>query len=182
MGWDPNLYVGVSAAPDLIGEVIREFEDSPANHAFLAYEDTHTGWRALGANLNGVTEDSWDNFVRSRKVLGLWRPRNPPALWVGLTKLKDDLNEKYSIAGLVGMSVVEVAARLFHYHVRNLLGDLFRHELFCSQFAAEIIRASGYVFAGEQPADTIDPGEILSMLPRDGRFVAIEKMPGINSG
>ncbi len=165
---DTGLYVGFSSRGGLLPRLIRIFTGGAVNHAFLCWEDSTLGWVVLGANTNGVTLDTWSNFTATRKVPAIFKPVNG-TLRTGLRALKESINAKYSTAGLVGMSVVEIARHLFNQRVANPLD--VRGELFCSQFATMVIRASGYEFLPEWAADTIDPQEMMHELARRADFI-----------
>ena len=165
---DPNLYVGFSQGEGWESVLIQLFTARGVNHAFLMWEDAHLGWLVLGANQNGVTTDSWDNFKKTRRVPALFKPATGVSFWYGLAKLRDKLNEKYDLKGLLGMSVVEVA-RAHSRYIGNPLANA--HATFCSQFCVDVMRAAGYEVLGTQPSNTIDPHELMHWMSQCPEFV-----------
>lgn len=164
---NPNLYVGFSCSDGLLARAILWFTGGNVNHAFLAWEDAHLGWVVLGANENGVTLDTLDNFKKGRSIVHTYRPING-TLWSGLEKLRADLNVRYNIGGLAGMSIVELARR-FHQSIPNPGNN--RKELFCSEFAIEVIRAAHYSILTNYIASTVDPALLDSTLAHDIDFI-----------
>jgi hypothetical protein len=161
---DPTLYAGFSAGKGLLPWLIRKATGGSVNHAFLLWEDPQVGWVTLGANEDGVSRMLWGEFTLTRTVPAIFMPTDPAkSLWAGLEALKAEIGAKYNIPALVGMSIVEVAAHLFHERVDNPL-DFNKREVFCSEFQAQVIRASGFRYFPNQPADTIDPEEGLAEL------------------
>lgn len=155
-----------------MSKTIQLFTGRGVNHAFLAWQDPHLGWVVLGANANGITLDTWSNFSAKRYVPALFRPKDGlPTLWTGLEKLRNDLNAKYNYGGLLGMSVVEIAHH-FHHDMRNPWSRDW--ELFCSQFATEVIRGSGYQLLAKQYANTIDPHEAMHVLASAPMFFQVD--------
>lgn len=163
-----NLYVGFSSSAGLLGRVIRYLTGGSVNHAFLLWEDAHLGWVVLGANENGITLDTLTNFRATRTIEATVRPI-VGTLWNGLTALRNDLNEKYNLSGLVGMSVVEIARAFGREPHANPLSN--RSELFCSQFAVEVIRAAGITLLPQTPSSVVDPQMLMSTLAADRRFM-----------
>lgn len=166
---NPNLYVGFSQGEGFVPEAIQVFTGKGVNHAFLCWEDAHLGWEALGANSNGVTPDVWSNFVKSRYVPAIFRPRDGlPTLWEGLEKLKAKLNEEYDFRGLLSMSIVELAR---HYGKEIPNPGATPGKTFCSQFTMDIIRAAGFVLLADRLSSTIDPHEEMHAIASDPDFV-----------
>lgn len=167
-----ELYLGFSSSKGFLARLIDLFTGAGiggVSHAFLLWNDEHLGWLTLGANDNGLTVVAWDNFVQNHTVAGIFRPRTGfPSLWDGLEVLKSKLNEQYNYPGLVGMSIVEVAA-FFHKNVHNPLsvGD----KEFCSEFSTEVVRAAGFPILADRLADSISPAEEMRAIDRDSRFV-----------
>jgi len=138
---------------------------------FLCWQDARFGWVTLGANSNGITLIPWKQFTVKRKVIALFKPRNPDFdLWLGLKQLQYDINAKYNYPAIIGVGVVRVAEFLLHKKYPNLL-DTNQHELFCSEFATLVIRKSGMLFLSATPADEIKPQDALHELARRVDFV-----------
>lgn len=168
---DPNLYVGFSEGQGWLPKLIRVFAGGAVNHAFLAWQDLHLGWVVLGANVNGVTLDTWSNFVKTRRVPAIFRAANPAqSLWLGLGALRNDINARYDTRALVGMGLVEIARRVFDSKIANPFDDN-RTEVFCSEFATMVIRGSGFKFLPDYAPDTIDPQQMMHELARRSDFV-----------
>lgn len=153
----------------MLPRLILYFTKGTVNHAFLTWQDEHLGWVVLGANGNGVTLDTWGNFTKTRTVPAVFRPVAGD-LWKGLELLRDDINTRYDIPALVGMSVVEIASHVFKQNINNPL-DVDYHDVFCSEFATMVVRASGFDFLSSQPADTIDPQLMMETLSKRTDFV-----------
>ena len=169
MNVNPNLFVGFSQGQGFVPWAIQLFTGRGVNHAFLAWQDEHLGWVVLGANENGVTLDDWANFTKTRTVPALFRPRDgKPDLWVGLSALRDKLNEKYSLSGLIGMGVVELA-RAYGHQIANPFAR--NGHTFCSQFCADVLRASGYPILGDLVSSSIDPHEMMHAIAADADFI-----------
>jgi hypothetical protein len=172
---DPYLYVGFSRGRGMVGRAIRLFTGGTVNHAFLAWKDEHLGWICLGANGNGITPDTFENLNQTTEILVFVRPTNErKSLWAGLADLRDELNRKYNFSGIAGMAVVEIA-RHFGKHIDNP----FSHngEYFCSQFATEVVRRSGYDLKNSDPSNTIDPQEMCKALQDDISFISFTPVP-----
>ncbi len=167
--FDNELYAGFSSSSGPLQSLIRVFTNGVTNHSFLTWQDAHLGWLVIGANQNGVTVDTWTNFTKSRKIQAIFKPVRG-SLWDGLEKLKDELNEKYDIGALVGMSIVEIADRWFHTSVRNPL-DFDSREVFCSEFQTQVIRAAGFEFLPNQWANTVSPQDAYNELSKRVDFV-----------
>ena len=158
-----TLYAGFSAGNSILDRTIRWFTKGKVNHAFLLWQD-EDGWKTLGANSDGVTEIPWTEFLKSRTVPAIFSPTDQSkSLWTGLTAMQAEIGAKYNVAALVGMSVVEIADHLFHERVDNPL-DFNKQEVFCSEFQAQVIRKSGFVYLPNLPADTIDPATAMTEL------------------
>jgi hypothetical protein len=167
---DTSLYVGFSRGSGLLPRLILYFTKGSVNHAFLTWRDEHLGWVVLGANGNGVTLDTWANFTKTRTVPAVYKPATG-SLWFGLETLRNDINAKYNIPALVGMSVVEIASHVFKQNIDNPL-DVDYHDMFCSEFAVMVIRASGFTLFQRQPADTVDPQSLMTELSSRKDFMA----------
>ncbi len=162
--------VSESASPLVraISDLIMLFTDGPVSHAFLLWRDPHMGCVCLGANPNGVTLDVLEDFERDRVIVKVARPVKG-SLWPGLEALRNDLNERYNIGGVIGMSVVEIARRVFHDRVTA--NPLSRTgELFCSQFVLEVIIAAKLPISEELNPSTTDPSQLMRALEADDSF------------
>ena len=166
---NPNLFVGFSQGTGFIAWAIQLFTGRGVNHAFLCWQDEHLGWVVLGANENGVTLDTWEQFTRTRTVPALFRPKDGmPTLWAGLVSLRNKLNEKYSLSGLVGMGVVELA-RAYGHEIPNPFAK--DGHTFCSQFCADVVRRAGYPVLGNLVSTSIDPHEMMHAIATDPYFI-----------
>ena len=173
---DPSLYVGFSSSRGFLPGLIRLFSGTYAsggvNHMFLAWEDKHLGWVTLGANSNGVTLVPWAKFTEKRKVVALFKPANPAcSLWTGLKKLEIDINAGYSYLAITGIGLMGIAGVLFREKARSNPLDLDKAELFCSEFASQVIRKAGFNFLPQFAADMIKPQDALHELARRQDFV-----------
>ena len=152
----------------MLPRLIRLMTGGEVNHAFLLWTDEHLGWVVLGANKNGVTLDTWKNFTKIRTVPAIFKPATG-SLWLGLEKLRDDINAQYNTAALVGMSVVEIASHVFHKNISNPL-DVDYHDVFCSEFATMVIRVSGFGVLPALAPDAVDPQTLMHELVRRTDF------------
>jgi hypothetical protein len=164
---DPPLYLGFSAGTGFFGGVlgglIRAFTGGDVNHAFFVFWSPDFGaWLTVGANGNGVTIMTVPEFLKTRVIKNLLAPTSSWSLWTGLRAHVKDLNRHYNYSGLFGMANVEIVKKLTGRPGINLLND--RGDVFCSEWCAEVIRASlpgsqGYAlaFMAGYKADQIDP-------------------------
>jgi hypothetical protein len=143
--------------------VIRWFTGGPATHTFLLVPSSVHGWTTLGANADGVGYIPLDQFIRTRRLVAAFSPRRE-SLWTGLGELSKDVGAPYNYGGLLGMAYVEAARRWFDLQVsRNPTSE--RRALFCSQFVAEVVRASGLSLGlHDDPASTLAPEELLNAM------------------
>lgn len=149
------IQVGFSAGRGL-GDAIRKFTGGDVNHAFILYHDPVLDLDVtFGANQNGFTmvplrdfQDKTDRVVRS------FTPIQTPLI-LGFRKNADWINKPYDLAGLVGMSVVEIESRILHMKGKNPFLD--HHKLFCSEIVTIMLRSSGYTILSDNDPGTIDP-------------------------
>lgn len=140
------------------------------NHAAL-YTEREEGPCVLGANENGVTWDTLENFLKGREVVAVFSPRDPArTLWGGFAMLRDDLNERYNFGGLAGMAAVEIAREVFHRAIANPFDQ--KDRIFCSEFSVEVIRASGFTMLPGIEASAIDPQQEMAALMADTKDFA----------
>jgi len=180
---DPHLYVSYSAGRDWLSRCIQIATGRRVNHSFFIWQDEHLGWVTLGANANGVTLETWQNFAKTREVIAMFRPRDGmPSLWIGLDALKNEIDERYDYLGLGGMMWVEIQ-RARGKNVDNpgsKISEWFdpKHKkTFCSQLQAAVIRRTGYQLLGGRLARTIDPGEEMHFIAGDGDFAQFPPPP-----
>ena len=175
----PRAFVGFSASGG-IGRIIRLFTGGSVNHAFIIYYDMeYATWMTVGANANGVTMLPIAQFVPGRTIVALYEPKGF-SLWDGLRTHVSDLGKHYDYAGLFGMAFVEIERRLHSRGLCNILDH--RDDLFCSEWAAEVIDSAlacagqtmlaDFPLAGTRP-DVIDPQWLCDTLKGSELFVPV---------
>jgi hypothetical protein len=123
-----------------LGWLIREVTDSDVNHACIIYWSRDWGcWMTVGANSNGITEIPLLKFEQSRLVKHLFSAAGF-SLWDGLRAHVGDVDKSYAYSGLFGMAFVEILKKLNQHPHYNWFEN--KDELFCSQWAAEIVDAA----------------------------------------
>lgn len=126
----------------LLAKAINLFEGGKVrvNHAAFVYWSAEwAGWRAIGANANGVTEVPLKTFAATRAIPYVFAPVGFN-LWDGMRAHAADVGKHYNYSGLAGMAFVEIARKLKMHPKANLLSD--NNDLFCSQWQAEIVSAA----------------------------------------
>lgn len=150
--------------------LIRWFTGGPATHTFLLLPSSLHGWTTLGANADGIGYIPLERFLRTRRLVAAFSPQRE-SLWTGLEKLRKDVGLPYNYGGLVGMAYVEIARRWFDVQVSHNPTSENR-ALFCSQFVAEVVRASGLTLGlDDDAASTLSPEALLNaMLKNPGAW------------
>lgn len=177
---DPLIYAGFSSALGvsgrLLGGLIRAFTGGDVNHAFFVYWDENwDSWLTVGANSNGLTIMSLNEFTRTRTIVHAYRMTAPGrTLWDGLRIHVADLDKAYNFSGLFGMAGVEVVKKITGRPGANILSN--NHELFCSEWCAMVIREAlkrqqflaGYGF------NQIDPSTLSEGLANSPWFQSVD--------
>lgn len=165
----PRVMVGFTAAPGLLGRLIRTAEGgAPVSHAFLSWDDAYFGGRmTLGANWNGLTVEPFEELADDRPMLY----RAAFDLWPGIARLRRYINRPYDYAALFGMTVVEAEKLLAHRIARNPL--CHRADFFCSEFVIAVMRAAGYDPLPGVPQGSVDPADLLRAVLKSDRFQAV---------
>ncbi|HLH76103.1 MAG TPA: hypothetical protein VKV28_04775 [Candidatus Binataceae bacterium] len=164
----PRVMVGFSAAPGLLGALIRSAEGGGAvSHAFLAWDDPCFGGRmTLGANWNGLTLEPFEAMAGERRRLYLANFD----LWPGIARLRRYINRPYDYAALFGMTWVEAEKLLAHRLARNPL--CHKSDFFCSEYVTAVIRASGYDLLPGVAQGSVDPEQLLDAVLASPEFRA----------
>jgi hypothetical protein len=165
----PQVMVGFTAAPGLIGTLIRAAEGgAPASHAFLAWEDPCFGGRmTLGANWNGLTVEPFEALVNDRPMLY----RADFDLWGGIARLRRYINRPYDYGALFGMTLVEAEKLLAHRIARNPF--CHRSDFFCSEFVIAVIRSAGHELLPGVQQGSVDPADLLRAVLKSPQFQAV---------
>jgi hypothetical protein len=162
-----NIRIGFSASSG-IGDLIRLVTGGDVNHAFILYFDPIFQTNlTLGAQSNGLTSEPLFEFPD--QIIHLFEPLNS-GFEEGLRVNTKWLDQPYDYAGLLGMSLVEAARAIGHWQILNPFLD--KQKLFCSEYAAMVIRASGYNILPDYQAGTVDPYQLCqAMIARPDWFV-----------
>jgi|SRR5579875_1251099 len=165
----PQVLVGFTAAPSLIGALIRAAEgNAPVSHAFLAWDDPCFGGRmTLGANWNGLTVEPFEALMGERPMLY----RADFDLWRGIARLRRYINQPYDYAALFGMTVVEAEKLLAHRLARNPF--CHRSDFFCSEYVIAVLRAAGQDLLPGVPQGSVDPADLLRAVLQSPHFRAV---------
>jgi hypothetical protein len=174
-------YIGFTAAPKLLGRLIRWASDAPVSHTFFAW-----GWSVewggimtLGANPNGLTVAPLEHFAHSRPQL--YKVVDPEVdLWEGVREYRDMIDCPYAYGALLGMGMVELARHLLR---RRLANPFLSHAtLFCSEYVTRLMKAGRVKMPSPPPAaGSTDPGQVLRIVLASKQFKEEKLVPVVNS-
>lgn len=158
----PPVGVGFTAAPGILGNIIRWASDSDVSHTFLFWDDPWFGCQmTLGANANGITLQPLSRMALDKPTL--YRGTND--LWPGIIHYIDLINSPYGYASLLEMSVVEAERHLF---LRAGARPPDQARVICSTYVSLVLRKSGDNILPEVEARRIDPGQVELWIKANG--------------
>lgn len=166
-----RVLVVVSASDSLLGKIIRKLTGSKVNHTFLLYESNlWGGWWVAQIGPKGVEK------LPAEKVRGKYSlvecHEYQESLVDGVQACRGMIGEAYDFLGILGFLFKIIVWRLTGKKIKNPLHG--KHEEFCSEFIATILKKSKVcTFETCDPA-SVDPGEVQRWILNNRKFVQVD--------